>query len=74
MACGCAKSKEKTCENCVLGAKTDSHWVNCGYWTNSEETPVVRGQYTRYTNGSVRTKKGSTCDHYTTQALVDLPA
>lgn len=74
MACGCTKSKSKTCENCVLGIKTDSHWVNCGYWTGRQETPVVRGQYTRYANGSVRTKEGATCDHYTAQAIVDVPA
>lgn len=67
MPCACKKNKQGAfCQNCTQGMTNTTQWVDCVYWSaRQDETPIVNGQYVRYTNGSVRTKVGTTCDHYT---------
>lgn len=66
MPCGCKKLKGEICYTCshaILAGSTG--WMDCDYWSGKEELPVLtKGQYVKYTDGSVRVKPESKCEFY----------
>lgn len=65
MACRCNQVKGGGCIDCVNGARNVPRWVDCAYWSATTEPVIMlKGQYVRYTNGSVRTKEDGKCANY----------
>lgn len=71
MPCGCKKNTGPSCYNCALATVTSHDWMICSQWSNKTELPLLmHGNYTKYSNGSVLTKRDALCAHYATEPVV----